>query len=62
MLRVKLPPSGRLETEARRRDAERYGELFAEFGLAGAVTLPPRRRTAVASSTSTSSAWRTATR
>jgi dTDP-4-amino-4,6-dideoxygalactose transaminase len=39
VLRVKLPylPGW---TEARRRNAARYAELFAEFGLTGRVTLP----------------------
>jgi dTDP-4-amino-4,6-dideoxygalactose transaminase len=46
ILRVKLPHLAAW-TEGRRRNAARYGELFAEFGLAGRVTLPaavPDRR------------------
>ena len=39
VLRVKLPHLAGW-TEARRRNAARYDQLFAEFGLAGAVTLP----------------------
>jgi dTDP-4-amino-4,6-dideoxygalactose transaminase len=39
VLRVKLPHLTGW-TEARRRNAARYGELFAEFGLTGRVTLP----------------------
>ena len=39
ILRVKLPHLAGW-TEARRRNAARYGELFAEFGLTGRVTLP----------------------
>ena len=39
VLRVKLPYLAGW-TEARRRNAARYAELFAEFGLTGRVTLP----------------------
>ncbi len=39
VLRVKLPHLAGW-TEARRRNAARYDELFAEAGLAAAVTLP----------------------
>jgi dTDP-4-amino-4,6-dideoxygalactose transaminase len=39
VLRVKLPHLAGW-TEARRRNAERYGALFAEFGLTDRVTLP----------------------
>ena len=39
VLRVKLPHLAGW-TEARRRNAARYGHLFADFGLTGRVTLP----------------------
>jgi len=39
VLRVKLPHLAGW-TEARRRNAARYDDLFADFGLAGQVTLP----------------------
>ncbi len=42
VLRVKLPHL-RTWTEARRRNASRYRELFTQAGLLGAVTLPHER-------------------
>jgi len=53
VLRVKLPHLAGW-TEGRRRNAARYAELFAEFGLLGRVTPPAPYPTAATSTTSSS--------